>query len=308
MSSDQRGWLEALLGKVFNSGVSIPLSKGLNFTSGIAASLNPTTKQIDVVASPTQATANALAPLLRGVGLTVDSDGRLRTRIRPRRPQLQDFFAGGNTTSGSIGQLGWGLFGTGTPAVSRISSSSLGLATVRLALSTSATTGNRSVLCLADGETSKITLASQVSLLQCVTDHANSLTDVRRFFGLSDDLGAEPASATNALGVYLDTAVSPNYQIIARAAGVGSPVDTGVPPTGVLDRQLLTMQRSSSTWGFYLGNTLIGTISSGLPTTTLNVGFRVEALSNAVATMRFGYFGLTGAIDDAYDDDEFLEE
>src|SRR5690348_5123734 len=42
------GWLEALLGRVFNSGVSIPLSKGINFTDGLRAELNPSTKQIDV--------------------------------------------------------------------------------------------------------------------------------------------------------------------------------------------------------------------------------------------------------------------
>jgi hypothetical protein len=45
------GWLEALLGKVFNSGVAIPLSKGLNFTGGLVATLNPSTKQIDVTGS-----------------------------------------------------------------------------------------------------------------------------------------------------------------------------------------------------------------------------------------------------------------
>lgn len=42
------GWLEALLGKVLNNGVNIPLSKGLNFTGGLTATLNPTTKIIDV--------------------------------------------------------------------------------------------------------------------------------------------------------------------------------------------------------------------------------------------------------------------
>jgi len=46
-------WLEALLGKIFNSGVSLPLSKGLNFTDGLAAALNPSTKQIDVSLSLT---------------------------------------------------------------------------------------------------------------------------------------------------------------------------------------------------------------------------------------------------------------
>jgi hypothetical protein len=46
------GWLEALLGKILNSGVSIPLSKGLNFTTDIVAALNQSTKQIDVSLDP----------------------------------------------------------------------------------------------------------------------------------------------------------------------------------------------------------------------------------------------------------------
>lgn len=41
-------WLDALLGRIFYNGVSIPLSKGLNFTGGVKALLNTTTKQIDV--------------------------------------------------------------------------------------------------------------------------------------------------------------------------------------------------------------------------------------------------------------------
>jgi hypothetical protein len=45
------GWLEALLGQVSNSGVPIPLSKGLNFKSGLVATPNPSTKQIDVSVS-----------------------------------------------------------------------------------------------------------------------------------------------------------------------------------------------------------------------------------------------------------------
>src|SRR5690606_20847178 len=116
------GWLEALLGKVLNSGIAIPLSKGLNFTSGLVAALNQSTKQIDVTFSPTQGNANAIAPLiapvLRGVGLTVDA-GKLKPQARPRRAQIQDYFVAGGTTSGTIGALGWQLLGSGSPTYTK---------------------------------------------------------------------------------------------------------------------------------------------------------------------------------------------
>lgn len=63
------GWLEALLGKVLSSGVSIPLS-GLNFTGGIAATPNPSTKVTDVsIAEGVVAPSHLQAQTLAGVGV-----------------------------------------------------------------------------------------------------------------------------------------------------------------------------------------------------------------------------------------------
>ena len=57
-------WLEALFGKVLNSGVVIPLSKGLNFTGGAVATRNPSTNVIDVTIpyAPAQGTADRQVP------------------------------------------------------------------------------------------------------------------------------------------------------------------------------------------------------------------------------------------------------
>jgi hypothetical protein len=64
-------WLEALLGKISNSGVAIPLSKGLNFASGITAALNPSTKQIDVSATPAAVADGTVQGRAVGAGLGV---------------------------------------------------------------------------------------------------------------------------------------------------------------------------------------------------------------------------------------------
>lgn len=296
------GWLEALFGKAFTSGVSIPLSKGLNFTSGLAASLNPSTKQIDVVAAPTQANANTLAPLLRGAGLTVDSSGKLATRARPRNFQLQDYFLSGNTTTGSIGALGWNLLGSGSPTAVRVSTTSVGLPATRLNVTTSAL--GRSTLCLGDAENRRITFASQVDILQYAAS-AVSITAMRQFYGMAEDFSQEPSAMTHALGIYYDSAVSANYQIIARAAGVGAPVVTGTA-AAVNTPQLVTLLRSGTTWLFYLGNTLVGSIASGIPTTAMNIGVRAEDLSGGTS-VSLGYFGMSAQVAGAFDDDTFLE-
>lgn len=57
-------WLEALLGKILNSGVQIPLSKGLNFTGGAVATRNPATNIIDVTVpyAPTPGTLDRQVP------------------------------------------------------------------------------------------------------------------------------------------------------------------------------------------------------------------------------------------------------
>jgi hypothetical protein len=56
-------WLDALLGQIYVAGVKIPLSKGLNFSTGLIASLNPTTKVIDVTQDVPGVAAQVIAAL-----------------------------------------------------------------------------------------------------------------------------------------------------------------------------------------------------------------------------------------------------
>lgn len=250
--------------------------------------------------------ATTLAAHLRGAGLTVDASGNLAARRRPRYAQLQDYFLSGNASSGSIGSLGWNLLGTGTPAYARGSPTVLGSSS-RGALTTSSSANDRACLTLGDTETRAILPAQEMSILQCVWNHDNVLTNKRIFFGLLGNFGIEPSAAVNALGIYYDAGVSPNYQIIARSSSSGSPVNTGVAVPANTAELISIWQPTAGTFQFYSGNTLLGAISSGVPTAAVNVGWRLETLAAATRATNIGYFGLDGVAANAYDDDAFLE-
>lgn len=301
------GWLEALFGKVFNSGVAVPLSKGINFASGLTAGLNQTTKQIDVNLTPGQSHANTLAPLLRGVGLTVDANGKLATRARPRLLQESDYFASGNLTSGSIGKLGWNLLGNGTPAYTKLSGQSLN--TRKGQLTTSSALNDRAVLCWGETEARGIAIASELTIVQNFAKLVGATTR-RVFIGLTSDFATDPTTVADCLGFIYDSGVSPNWQIIARRSSVGSAVDGGASFAAPADSgQLVTMVRlSSGTWQFYVGGSLLGSFASAaVPTAAMNIGYRVQTLAASAASFHTGYFGVEGAIAGVLDDDAFLE-
>lgn len=246
-----------------------------------------------------------VASALRGIGMTVDSTGKLSPRLRPRRLKMEDRFLSGSTSSGGIGQLGWNLLGSGTPALTRASVTTEG-SVEKVDLATSGSTNDRSVLALGESETRKVGTATNLVLAQCSWAHAQ-LTNRRIFFGFSSNFSSEAASAVDALGIYYDSAVSANYQIIARAGSSGSPVDTGVAVPNDSGELITIYQSATGVFDFYSGNTKIGTISSGIPTAAMNLGFRLETLSNAAKTQKIGYFGWEAVAAASLDDDNFLE-
>lgn len=250
--------------------------------------------------------ASALAEHLRGLGLTVDSSSNLRPRPRPRYAQLVDHFFGGAAASGQVGSLGWNLLGSGTPAIAR-GNITTSLLSERYSLSTSGSTNDRSVLALGESETRAVAVASQCELLQFAI-RPPSLASVRYFVGLMGDFSQEPSAATTALGIYFDSGVHvSHYQIIARASGAGSPTDTGVDAITANGVLISIHQPTAGTHVFYVGNTAVGSISSGVPTAVCNVGIRVETLTAASKALRVSHF--TGILNlaDANDDDTFLE-
>lgn len=242
---------------------------------------------------------------LRGLGLTL-SAGKLAVRQRPRSAQLKDYFLSGNNTSGQVGSLGWNILGTAAAACTRTNATFDGAAN-RVSLVTGAALNDRAVLSLGLTENAQVAAAVDVKILQTAWKFAGQLTSKRAFFGLHDNLAIDAASAVNALGIYYDSAVSPNYQIIARSASSGTPTVTTLPvPSNTLEL-ISIVRQASGAFQFYSGNTLIGTISSGIPTAAMNVGFRVESLTTATRSLQLAYFGLDASGIGALDDDAFLE-
>jgi hypothetical protein len=299
----------------YTGGVNMPTSEQAEDNYVARAYLDADGKvNIEYVAASTAyaadaAVAAALAPMLRGMGLTVDSANALRPRPRMRLVQMRDQFITGNLTSGSIGQLNWNLLGSGTPAVTRSSATTTIGNSEKVVLTTSASTNDRSVLCFGESETRAVVVASEVKILQSL-GRLPSLTDRRWFFGLQSNFADNAAAGVNVLGIYYDSAVSANYQIIARTSSAGSPTVTGtVVPANTAE--LITMyQPTAGTFQFYSGNTLLGTISSGVPTAPMNLGWRLETLAASAKTAHIGGFFLHAECDataNASDDDTFLE-
>ncbi len=248
--------------------------------------------------------ADALAPHLRGVGLTVTSDGTLMTRMRPRLIQLTDPFISGNLVTGSIGTLGWNLLGSGTPAFTRADTSLN--STQKCSLTTSASTNDRSCLTLGETEARDVIVTTSFTILQGMA-RLPALTDVRYFFGLLGNFALEPSAAVDCLGIYYDSAVSPNWQIISRSGSSGSPVVSASAVANDSGELLTIYQSVPGTFQFYTGNTLLGQISSGISSTGMNCGFRIETLTAGAKTTRISYFNVEASATGAYDDDTFLE-
>lgn len=293
------GWLEALLGKVLNNGAPIPLSKGLNFTGGLVASRNVLTQHIDVSASAS-AIGPLLAPVLRGTGMTVESN-TLRPRDRPRRIRESDHFLGGTTTSGSIGKLGWNLYsgtwtrsgnvGTSQSTRNRLVSAVAGAGSLGLGPSGGAGTG--------------IFTPSQVDLVQAIVNPISGPTDFAFGFGLSDNADAALSGVADGVGIYAEDGVT-NWQAIVRSGSAGSPVDTGVP-VALGTQVLLTVQRSGTSWVCSVGNTSV-TIAS-TPTGNVNPSFFCSTADGGTsAELGISYFGIESPIyGGVYSADTFLE-
>lgn len=226
---------------------------------------------------------------------------------RPRDAHLQDWFASGNTTSGSIGALGWNLAGTlATYARASVALNSSSKGT----LTTGIVTNDRAVLTLGDTESRDVVDPQDFTFLQAAWNFNTVLTNKTAFFGLGANFATAPASMTDALGFFYDSSVGANYLLLARAGSAGSAVDSGVAAPSNTSELLTIWQQTPGFYRFYIGNRLIGTLTGNtlIPNVPLNCGFRVATLTVAAKSMRLGYFGLRAmSLTGALDDDEFLK-
>jgi len=285
-------------------------TEGINAPSGLQdafklARVNADGTNLDYVAAASAVSgdgtlAAALAPYLRGTGMTVEGD-KLRPRDRPRRIRECDHFLGGTTTSGSIGKLNWNLYsgtwsrgtnsGISQSTRNRLISAVAGSGSIGLGPSGSAGTG-----CLS---------AVQVDLAQALIIPNAGPLNYYFSFGLSDNANAQIHGVADAVGLYALSG-TPNWQAIVRSANAGAPVDTGVL-VSLGSLTLLTVQRSTSSWTLTVNNTSV-TIPS-LPTGNFNPSYYCStATSGSTAELSPLYFGLESPIfTGAYSVDAFLE-
>lgn len=304
-----QGWLADVQGvqRVLDGAdVTYPRRRAIKFV-GPSVSDDGTNTVVDMTDTgiADAAFAAALAPNIRGPGLTV-SGGKLLTRARPRKIQLTDHFIGGNSTSGSIGALGWNLLGAGTPALTREHATSLSTGN-KIELATSAGGTDRTVLSLGDAEDRAIAAPVDVEIIQLVTAFATHLTTKKFFFGFAADFADDPAAAVDCFGFFYDSTVGANWLLIARAASAGSPQDTGIAVPSDTHELLSIHQHSAGSYRFYVGATLVGTIASGVPSATQNIGAAVYNTTTTARNQRIGGFALNAALAGAYDDDAALE-
>jgi hypothetical protein len=300
-----------------------------------SSSLTPPALTSDDIENTSDAPGDTVSDALNGIGgglatlqgefetLAADTAGtglhatgvnpqQLTTRIRPRLVQIADYFIGGSTVSGSIGQLGWTLgTGIGTPSVNRLSSGNFGTAvSSRLAVQASTALNDRTSMMLSVGEsgaTSALMRPQDLNILQ--TCLSVPLTSRRIFFGLSDTFNQAPTAMTNALGFIYDSGVSPNWQIITRAASVGAAVITAAVVPSVVAELLSIVRIADDNYAFWIGNTLVGSILAGVAdTTNMNVGYQVTSLSAGPGSqVNVGYFGLQATGSGALAADTFLQ-
>lgn len=301
--------LDTLLVDQYTGGMNLPNAAQANFVAVANASgtnLDYKTAASAIVSDDTLATA--LAPNLRGLGLTVDASNNLQTRLRPRKCMMQDFFMSGTFTSGSIGAYGWNLLGVGTPVITYLTGA--GIASRKMQMSTSGALNDTAILCLGNTTTIGRVYLSELQLLQSIGLMGAELTSKRWFFGVSSDMAAEPSVATDCFGLMYDSALGANYRIINRAASVGAPVDTGVAvPSNTGELFSIYNAAGSSNWLFYIGNTLLGSVAkASVSAVAVNVGWRLQTLVAATKQYRPIYFGLESqTIGSPASDDTFLE-
>ncbi len=278
-------WLDALLGGIYSAGSKIAFSAGLNFKNGLSASFNTTTKLIDVVAAADQPQAVALAPFLAGAGVAVRG-GLLAQQLRPRLLRFEERFIG-SVVSPNIGTHGWTQTGTGSFSCSTQLNATGSVPKLRITTDVNlndhtavhlGTDASRSVMPASHG----IMRRSQFYV------SATALTARRAFVGFSTDFAAD--TPVDALGFLYDSSLSANWQIWARSASTGAPVVSMFPV--VTAGTILSIDESAAGFSFYANSTLLGELTSNLPTGGKNLGFSVKTLAASAGSFECAYVGV----------------
>lgn len=194
--------------------------------------------------------------------------------------QVQDDFAGGGTTDGAVGTLGWGLAGTYAASTGTANNPGQGK------LSTGAVSGTIGRLNLFGGL--PFIMSNEFDLTWIFKMDSNDANTTVRF-GIANTFNSNPG----ANGVYLEKLdADTNWFAVTRASSTDTRVDTGI---AVQTTSFVTLRitRVGVTAFFYLNGALVATQTATLPTAVGGPGCHIVNSAAANKSMVLDYFELT---------------
>lgn len=260
--------------------------------------------------------------VIAGPNLGSDLSGHLLPLARPRRFFEWDYFWTGRGTlvQSQIGRMGWSLNGPGAPTFQRLPSNLSSSAKLRII--TGATTNNRASFTLGSSEAMHVAWTEQIFIHQAVFDMNGSLADKTFLFGGVQSMATDPTvTATGSIAIAYNPTISPNFLPVYRLGNAEVFLTPSrIVPVPANDPVLLTIyQPTPFHFEFYVserhGSTfesvLIGAYnanSSPASVRAYSIGFRLQTLVNASASVNLGYWGMTSRpIDAVYSSDNFVD-
>jgi hypothetical protein len=195
-----------------------------------------------------------------------------------KRIIIEDHFVSGNTSTGSVGGLGWLASGT----VTSISSTASHYGVFQLDTSTVSSTHVRISL----HNTVMVDPAKNHTIVwQTAVNQVDANTTTR--FGMVNSVIESPPSH----GIYLEKQdADTNWFCVTTASGSSTRTDSGVAVS--TNYIIFKYVRNSQGVQFYINDTLVATNTTRIPTTFLSPYLGIVNSAAASKTINFDYFSL----------------
>ena len=218
----------------------------------------------------------------RGAAYTLD------WRHDPRYLDLVDEFFGAVTTTGNIGEQGWGTTNSAAPTITYQAGVTDHPGILRM--QTGAISGNNVRLHLTDTATNTAIAANQVERFTWIV-RIPTVSSVVVRVGLGQDVSSA-TFGTDGVWFELDTAVSGNWRCVTRASSTSTAVTTAVPVTANNWYVLEAVRSVASTvviWEFSINGTSTIKTTTNAPTASVNFGTLVQTATAAARQLDVDY-------------------
>lgn len=197
-----------------------------------------------------------------------------------------DFISAALATTGNISKLAWGVtastagtyaFQAGTdghPGIFRITTSATANSIARLHRGSSATAGGLIV---------PANLAVMTAVIQLLEN-----TSVAFRFGLGQDWGSTTLGTAGAW-IEFDAAASANWRFATRQGGTGTPSNSTQAVAANTWYRLAIVHYGSGV-AFFSNGTLLGTLTTNLPTTVCQAGFQIINTTTTARNLDIDYY------------------